>query len=222
MKNLICTILFIFTALGFSWAQISEGTRSMSLGSNNSLSLDIPNADEKTAKKVWSKFMKQYDGKTKSSRKTGETFTDNAEITALGGSNTVDVYAKFADAGENCNITVWFDLGGAYLSSDMHPDKYSEGEKMLIRFAIEVAIEATKKELDQEEKRQKELERKQSKLVKNNEDLHRDIENYKEKIKKAEAEIEQNVKDQKNTKAAIEEQKEVVGQVKKKLEDLEE
>ena len=49
-----------------------------------------------------------------------------------------------------------------------------------------------KEELKDEENRLKDFEKDLSKLVKKNEDLHSDIENYKEKIIKAEKEIEKN------------------------------
>lgn len=222
MKVFYTIILLVF-ATTFSQAQIEEGVRSMSQGSNNSLSLDIPEADSKLAKKVWTKFLKSNTkkGKTKSDKKTGLIFTDDAEIMSLGGANTVDLYMRFTDVGENVNATLWFDLGGAYLSSEMHGDKYNEGEKFLMRFAIAVAIESTKLELKAEEKKAKELAKQLASLKKKKEGYHRDIEIAENKIKEAEANIEQNIKEQEATNSAITDQDGVVDAVKKRLEELE-
>ncbi len=224
MKALLTTVFTLLMTSYLAFGQISEGVRSMSMGSNNSLSLDIPNSDAKLAKKVWSTYIKKNakGGKTKSNRKTGETFTDDAGIVSIGGANTVDVYAKFADAGDMSNVTVWFDLGGAYLNSDDHPDRYQEGEKFLMRFAIAVAVEATKLELKAEEKKKKDMERDLSSLASKKEGYHRDIEEAKAKIADREAKIEQNIKDQEMTKTAIQDQEGVIDAIKERLKELEE
>lgn len=221
--KLFYTIVLLIFAVSFSQAQIEEGVRSMSKGSNNSLSLDIPEANAKLAKKVWTKFLKSNSkkGKTKSDKKTGMIFTDDAEVMSVGGANTIDLYMRFTDVGENVNATLWFDLGGAYLSSEMHGDKYNEGEKFLMRFAIAVAVESTKLELKEEEKKAKELAKQLASLKKKKDGYHRDIEIAENKIKEAEANIEQNIQEQAATDAAITDQDAVVDAVKKRLEELE-
>ncbi len=221
MKS-IYTILIVLLGCFQINAQIEEGSRSMSQGSNNSLSLDIPDADTKLAKKVWSKYLKKVTkkGKTKNNRKLNEVFTDDTELTAIGGANTVDIYAKFNDVGDNVNVVVWFDLGGAFLNSEMHGDKYTEGEKFLMKFALEVVITKTEAELKEEEKEQKSLENKLKGLKKDRERYLATIEEAKRKIAEAEANIEQNIKDQEVTSDEIETQKGVVKSVKDRLEEL--
>lgn len=221
--KLLYTLFLVTFAIVFSQAQIEEGVRSMPQGSNNSLSLDIPEVDVKLTKKVWSKFLKANTkgGKTKSVKKTDILFTDDAELVALGGANTVDIYARFTGVGENTNVVLWFDLGGAYLSSEMHGDKYNEGEKFLMRFAIAVVIEATKLELKAEEKKAKGLAKDLATLKKKKDGYHREIEVAENKIREAEANIEQNIKSQEATNTAITEQDGVVDEVKKRLAELE-
>jgi len=220
------SIYIIFISLlcfNFSQAQIEEGLRSMSQGSNNSLSVDIPNASEKLAKKVWSKYLKSTTkkGKTKTDKKAKLIFTDNAEHSAIGGANTVDIYLRLTEVGENVNATVWFDLGGAYLSSEMHGDKYTEGEKFLMRFALEVVIEQTKIELKAEEKKGKELAKQLSSLKKKKDGYHKDIEDAEKKIRDAESNIEKNIEEQTAKNKAIKEQDGTIEAVKKRLKDLE-
>jgi hypothetical protein len=217
------TIMLLAFAITFSQAQIEEGVRSMSQGSNNSLSLDIPEANAKLAKKVWTKYLKSNSkgGKTKYDKKTGMIFTNDAEVMSVGGANTVDIYMRFTDIGESVNATIWYDLGGAYLSSEMHGDKYNEGEKFLMRFAIAVAVESTKLELKAEEKKAKELAKQLASLKKKKEGYHKEIAIAEQKIKEAEANIEQNIAEQEATDSAIIDQDGVVDSVKGRLEELE-
>lgn len=221
--KLLYTLLIVAFAITFSQAQIIEEVRSMPQGSNNSLSLDIPDADVKLAKKVWGKYLKANakGGKTKSVKKTDITFTDNAEVVAIGGANSVDIYAKFTQVGANTSVTLWYDLGGAYLSSDMHGDKYTEGEKFLMRFALAVVVETTKLELKAEEKKAKGLAKDLANLEKKKAGYHKEIEVAENKIRQAESNIETNIKEQEVTNTAILDQDAVVDEVKKRLEDLE-
>ncbi|MGB1216742.1 MAG: hypothetical protein ACPG5P_02640 [Saprospiraceae bacterium] len=223
MKYTLTTFITMIFSFVVAFSQISEGTQSMSQGSNNSFSLDIPEANEKIAKKVWKNYMKKETkgGKNKYIKKTGEFFADDVEYVTLGGSNTIDIYAKFQQVGENVSATVWYDLGGAYLSSDTHPDKSQEGQKFLMYYAIKVAVEMTKIELVAEEKKKRNMEKDLATLIKKKEGYLRDIENAKQLIREREAQVQQNIKDQEATNDAIKDQGDVVKQVKSKLEELE-
>ncbi len=223
MKYTLTTFITMIFSFVVAFSQISEGSRSMSQGSNNSFSLDIPEADEKVAKKVWKNYVKKETkgGKNKYTKKTEEYFADDVELLSIGGANTVDIYAKFQQVGENVSATVWYDLGGAYLSSDMHPDKSQEGQKFLMYYAIAVAVEMTKIELEEEEKKKKNMEKDLASLIKKKEGYLKDIENAKQLIREREAMIEQNIKDQETMNDTIKDQDGVVNQVKAKLKELE-
>ena len=45
--------------------------------------------------------------------------------------NTVDVYALIEGRGPDAELVVWFDLGGAFLSSEMHPTRFPYADKIL-------------------------------------------------------------------------------------------
>lgn len=222
MKNLILLVsLTLFSLQAFvANAQIIEEERSMTLGVKNALVLEIPNATEKVATKTWKKYLKQFKGKTKKIKKTDDWLTDDVAITAIGGANTVDVYARIAESGESVIVTTWVDLGGAFVSSYEHAEKYDETQKILMRFAIEVAKEMTKIELEEEEKKLKKLESNLKKLVRAKEGYKKDIEDAKKRIAQAEQNIIQNEKDQETTNEEIGNQEGVVEQVKEKLSDL--
>ncbi len=217
----IVTLLLSWSFCSTLSAQISEEDRSMSQGVKNGFVLEIPNTNTKVVEKVWKKYVKQYSGKTKKDRKSDEWFTDNAIARDIaGGLNAMDIYASIEDSGDGVRFTTWYDLGGAYLNSYEHGEQVDEAQKMLMVFAIEVAKEMTRIELEQEEKRLKDLDNTLKKLVRAKEGYEKEIEAAKERIAKAEANIETNIKDQENTHDQIEAQKEVIKEVEEKLSDL--
>lgn len=221
MKPLVIILAFSFTAWTSLAGQLSEQTKSMSQGAKNALSLEIPNVDSKLASEVWKDYMKDfYDAKPKWDRKTKEWFCDNADITAIGYGNTVDIYATTEDMGNGSRINVWFDLGGAFLSSREHPEQYTEAEKIMMRFALEVAQEKTRQELAGEMDELKKLQREMGRLQSLNERYHKEIERAEEAIRKAQEGIIENEKQQEGMLQQIAEQEKVIEGVQKRLNDL--
>lgn len=199
---------------------VREGERTMSQGSKNALTIDLQKTTAKFAEKLWKDYVKQFKGDTKKEKKTDEWITDNAMIAAIGGANTVDMYAKFTESSDATTLGLWIDLGGAFVGSKEYKDKYAEAEKILANFAQLVQREQTKIMLDDQTDALKKLEKQQGKLEKDNQDLHTDIENWKKKILKAEDDIKINVKNQEDTKVKIENQKKLVEEVQKKLNSM--
>jgi len=130
------------------------------------------------------------------------------------------MYMQAESSGPDANLAVWFDLGGVYLNSDDHPNRFLEAEKFIMRFAIFVAKEKTKVELANQEKEMKRLESLLKRLEQNNERYHRDIEVAKEKIRTSESNIETNLVEQSEAKKLIELQLETLRQVREKLAGL--
>ena len=217
MRKLIFTLIFALLGFVISFAQVEESEKPMTSGVENSLNIRLKNANEKDVEKLWKAHIKAYKGKTKKDRRSGEIFTDDALVPELS-SNTIDLYAKMATVGEEVMCTTWFDLGGEFLSSATHADKYGQAEKILLLFALKVSAKVISDELAAEEGTLKKQEKELVKLGKENTKFHQDIEMYKQKILEAEAAIELNVANQENTKTSIENQKVVVEKVKKKLE----
>jgi hypothetical protein len=229
LKNLlVATAIALFSTPSVSHAQLTtkggaaiasvrEGERVMSQGSKNALTVDLPKTTLKEAEKLWKDYAKQFKGDTKKDKKTDEWFTDNALIAAIGGANTIDMYAKFSESGDITTLGLWIDLGGAYVDSKSFADKYAEGEKILQNFALSVAREQTKKQLGDQQDDLKKLEKQQKKLEDKNADLLKDIENWKKKIAQAEADIQTNLKQQEEQKAKVEAQKKLVEEIAKKL-----
>lgn len=221
MRKLLLSLLFFGLFFCFSaQAQISEQSRSMSAGSQNAMVITLPGTTDKFVEKQWKDFMKKYDGKVKSGDGKNMTFTDDTKIPDVGGANTVDVYAQINEKGDDVEFVMWVDLGGAYLSSQQHQDRYTGAEKFLMRFALEVATEQTKEEMEGEEKKLNDLEKDLERLERDNERYHKEIKDAEERIEKAKADIEQNLRDQEETQRLIKEQEKLVEMVQKKLKDL--
>ena len=202
---------------GSVYATVREGERVMSQGSKNALTVDLPKTSLKDAEKLWKDYAKQFKGDTKKDKKTDEWLTDNAMIAAIGGANTIDMYAKFTESGDITTLGLWIDLGGAYVDSKGFADKYAEGEKILQNFALNVQREQTKKQLSDQQDDLKKMERDQKKLEGKNADLVKDIETWKKKIIQAEADIQTNIKQQEEQKVKIEAQKKLVEEINRKL-----
>ncbi|HBF87099.1 MAG TPA: hypothetical protein DDX39_00545 [Bacteroidales bacterium] len=217
MNKIILSALFIGIFFGISNAQrkivVSEKNFSFVSGNQNSLVVNIYEADEDLILKQWKKLMKDYDAKVSSKK---EVFADNALIKNLS-PNTVDVYAvteKNQDG--DFNLVVAIDLGGAYLSSSSHPDKYKTAERVIYDFAVETTKEAIKEQVKEQEKNLEKLQSEAAQLVKDKENLQKSIEDYKAKILQAEEDIKTNEKSQTDKTKEIENQTVIVNEIKEK------
>lgn len=220
-KAILISSTFLFFVAFIANAQITEQAIPMSMGTKNAIMVEIPEAEEKFVNKVWKDFLKgQYKVKTKPNKKTDELFSDNATIPGIGGANTVDVYAKSGQNGGNVNVSMWVDMGGAFLNSTDHPTQYQQAQDMMERFALEVKVEQTKIELAAQEKTLKKLKSDLKKLKSDNDKYHKEIEVAKDKIKTAEQNIVTNEQQQITTNQNIELQIEAVSAVQTKLSNL--
>ena len=195
-------------------AQVTEQLKGMSQGAQNALSVEIPQADEKLAGEVWKNLMKdRYRTKLKWDRRSKEYFADDVNIPGIGLGNTVDVYAVAEPRGSNLLFSVWFDLGGSYLSAQMHPDRYPAAESLLLEFQREVGREKVRLELKAEEDNLHRLQKDLERLKAANERSQKEIERAQEAIRKAEADIAQNEQEQESILQQISQQQNAVDAV---------
>ena len=222
MKKRILTIAVAISSLQF-FAQdikVRESNESFSNGGHNALSITLYVTDANMVEKEWKSKMKDF-GYDKSSEKSNEYFFDNVVMKELG-NNTMDVFSKVTEQkGEkSVTLTAAFDLGGAYLSSSEHKDKFEYVKKMMHDFAVKI----TKEELDDQIKAAGKvlstIQGKQADLEKDNKGLADDITNYNQKIKKANEQIEQNKKDIETKKGEVAAQQKVVEGIKAKKESV--
>lgn len=202
------------------YAQVSEAEKSMALGAQNALVIDIPQADDKLVAKVWNNYLRDfYKTKTKQLRGGGEILAEGISVPALNPGGTVDLYALPEKAGNDVRFNLWVKLPQGFLNSREYEDQYKDAEALLRRFAIEVNKEKIRMDLANQEKELSNLEKEFKKLQSDNARFHKEIEDAKARIKKAEESIVQNEKDQKTTEEKIAQQKKNVDTVRKSLEE---
>ena len=198
LPSLFTFLLILIAGQISAQAIVQEGIKKMSAGDKNCFYVELPTTDEKLAAKVWTDFMKDYKAKTKRNKKTKEYFSDNASISGMS-DNTVDVFARFSGN----ELTVWFDLGGAYLSSYQHAGQYPAVEKMLNAYELELSKELAKAGADAKAKELKKLEKELKKLEKENKRYEDTIKKAEKTIQKAEKGKEENLKLQEKKREAI-------------------
>jgi hypothetical protein len=200
---------------------VKEGAAIMSRGSQNALSVVIPKADAKTVGKEWKSTLKDWNAKVK--EKKGEIFADNARIKELSDNNTIDIYSLATDTKEGALLTVFFDLGGAFLSSAQHADKFRTAENLVYQFAVTQEKQVVGVEIVVGEKLLKKLQDEQIDLQAKHSTLLKEIARNKEiivqkqlEITEAEGMAQTNLQAQEAKKVEVENQKKVVDAIRER------
>lgn len=220
MKKILTLAFAAFSFAAFAGkVKVSESKENIGGGNNNALTITIYEANPDDIIKEFRSIMKDYDAKV--STKGDELFGDNAIIKKMG-NNTVDIWAKVVKVkdGES-KLIVAFDLGGAFLNSSDHKDKYPVAKEIVENFAIKMQKDAIEEQLAAATKALEKMQDQQKDLEKKNADLKDDIKNYEEKIKKAQDDVKKNEEDQAKKKNDISVQQKVVDGVKEKLKSVE-
>jgi len=215
--KILTTLLLSFISFSFVFGQnMMEAAKPMSQGDNNAITVTLPDTEVKVVEKEWESFIKKHKAKLRKIKKSSEIFADDAKLEGIS-SNTVDVYALVSERGDDTELSVWFDLGGAYLNSETHPDQYVKAQGMLNDFLGRVSKTYIANLLNEEQKKLKGMEGDLKDIEKSAENSKKDIEKFKEKIAEAEANIEKCKVDKDGALKAIETQKEAVKKVKMQL-----
>ena len=212
MKQFVICFFFSLLIHVFSFAQPRENKLQMSLGIQNGLSVTIPDADEDLIDKVWKKYTKGY-GKLARNKKAKEEYIEGAVIQSIHGSNAMDVYVSTEDN----SITAFFDLKNGFLNSENNPMEFKGASEFMQEFSYEVQREKTRMDLEEEQDKLKKLNKKMGDLLSDNKSYHKDIDEANARIKKAEANIISNEKNQDLTKSEIANQTKAVEAVQQKL-----
>ena len=212
MKKILIPALALcsFGGFGQTTITIEEKTVAIDGVSRNSLTVTIPGGNTDDIKKSWKKQLKDLKGKV--SDKT-IIFGDDCKSKEMG-DNSFDIYSVVEEANEaGVRLVVAFDLGGAYLSTANHPDRYPAGEKIVHDFAVEQTKEVVRGEIEAATKSLDGFEKDLGGLAKDKAGFEKDIADYEKKIQEAKLAIEKNVNSQ------VVKQKEIDG-MKAVLKDL--
>jgi len=215
MKKIILLSLFsAFTT--WSWAQkitVHESRENIGGGNHNALVVQVYGADAKDVEKEWKSKMKDLGAKVSNNK--GEWFGDNAVIKEMG-NNTIDIYARVDDKKTEVDLVVAFDLGGAFLNSSEHADKYKIVEKMMHDFAVKMTKDAIEYQLKNQQKALDKLTSQQKDLEKQNKNLNDEITDYQNRVKKDQDAIVKNKDDQALKQKDIAQQQQAVDETTKK------
>jgi hypothetical protein len=198
---------------------VKESSEKLADGLNNAFTVVVYQSTEKEVEKEFRNYLKS--NKAKVGKKKGEIFGENAEINLIS-DRPINVYAKTSTNKDNdIELSVAFDLGGAFLSSKMHSDQAKTVENILKDFSRDIAEKAfeellknEQRDIDKREKRYEKDLREREMLIKENEKLTQRISDNKNKVEELNKEIEEQEKDIKEKKATFEELKKNSNKIK--------
>lgn len=220
MYKIIFTITLTFIGLFAMEAQsITETEQTMSYGSQNGFSVDIEGIDLDLTEKVFKNYIKDY-GKVKKNKKAKEYYAEAIKIPLINGSEDLAFYIKFDERVNMTSATIWADLGDGFVNSNDNPKEAAGLETFLGDFYVQARRAAIEEEMEEQEKEMKNLSKDLEKLEKKNQNFHDDIADAKKKIEEAEANIEQNLKDQDDQRVLIAKQKEKLDQIIDRLNNV--
>ena len=219
MKSLY-PILFLFLSVNClaQSVKVKESNSDFSVAQNvNALVVEIPFVSQDFVEGKIKKLFKGL-GKHKESKK--EHVALMVELKDFG-KMPFNAYAVSSmSSNEIVSIRFGFDLGGAYLNSKDHPEKYKVIEKIIEDFASKAVKSWVEGIVRDENKRLNSLEKAQKDLVKRKENLEKEIKDFEKKIADNKNEIKENLENQSVKKNEIETQKKQVELVEKQLKSL--
>lgn len=219
MKSLYL-VLFLFFSID-SMAQsikVKESNSDFSVAQNvNSLVVEIPYVSQDFVEGKIKKLFKGF-GKHKESKK--EHVAMMVELKDFGKMPFNAYGVSSVSNNDIVSVRFGFDLGGAFLNSKDHPEKYKVIEKIIEDFASKSVKTWVEGIVREENKRLNNLEKDQKDLVKRKEHLEKEIKDFEKKIADNKNSIKENLDSQSAKKTEIETQIKQVGLVEKQLKSL--
>lgn len=208
----LMTLLAAFATM-MSAQNVEAIEKTMSLGKQTGVYIEVEGGEKGDLKDMWEDYMKDY-GKTKRNKKANEYYSENVRIPVISSSNSVDVYAIFDEGRDQATAYVWAVSDGEFVDD-------SKGLQTFVQdYYIIARKEVINKEVKEQEKALKKLDKQMGKLVKKNAGYHKDIEKAEDKIRKAEENIEKNLNDQDEMQAELIKQKEILDMIVEKLNNV--
>jgi hypothetical protein len=218
MKSIVSISFFFLFGIFIAQSQVLEETRVMSTGSQPALTILLPGANTKFVESEWKEYVKPY-GKVTRIKSAKETVLADVQVLDIGGVNRLNIYNLAEEVSGGSKMVVWFDLGTGFISSEAYPREYVAAVKFLKDFAAKVKVDQITLELEEQEKLLDKAENSLTKLQRENESLHKIIEDSKKRIAQAEEDIKKNLNDQEVAQRELGAQQEAVKTVQKKLDE---
>lgn len=189
MKKYIIIALFLFVKLSIAQSfEIKEIRANMSKGNQPGIEVYIPYVTKDNLEDAVKKVTKKYKGDKEKIRKSNETYLDDAIIKDIS-DNTVDIHQIMDREGDGIRYKVFFNLGGAFLSSNYDARKFAYAEEIVNQIAVQALQINIDDIIKKEEEKLEDLVDDKEDLVDDKEDVYKDIEKAKDEITKKEKEI---------------------------------
>ena len=209
-------LLFTFAAANAQTQFTTNKVRQfMSKGEQNGIEIILNGTKPEDAKDAIEKWGKKMKAKIVRDKKSPEIFIDNAQMPTVS-ANVVDMYAIVTPVDNGSKVTIYTDLGGAFVSSAAYGTQYAGLDASLKKFAKDQAIEVVEEQQKAEEKILKTLTGNLKDLTKDKEDYLKDIEKAKALIQQREQDIIKNDADQAAKQQQISIQQQIIETVKTK------
>ena len=209
-------LLFTFAAANAQTQFTTNEVRQfMSKGEQNGIEIILNGTKPEDAKDAIEKWGKKMKAKIVRDKKSPEIFIDNAQMPTVS-ANVVDMYAIVTPVDNGSKVTIYTDLGGAFVSSAAYGTQYAGLDASLKKFAKDQAIEVVEEQQKAEEKILKTLTGNLKDLTKDKEDYLKDIEKAKALIQQREQDIIKNDADQAAKQQQISIQQQIIETVKTK------
>ncbi|HRH56108.1 MAG TPA: hypothetical protein PLS10_00565 [Chitinophagales bacterium] len=193
----------------------NEVRQFMSKGEQNGIEIALNGTKPEDAKDALEKWGKKMKAKVVRDKKNPEIFIDNAQMANVS-ANVVDIYAVVTPIDNGSKVTIFTDLGGAFISSAAYGTQYAGLEAALKKFAKDQAIEVVEEQQKAEEKILKTLTGDLKDLTKDKAEYLKDIEKAKALIQQREADIIKNDANQAAKQQQISLQQQIIETVKAK------
>jgi hypothetical protein len=215
---LILSAFLAFIAINTrSYAQktvVNETTENLGGAVNPAFTVFIENAEYKTVSKAWKAMIDEHKGKIETSK--NDINATNAVFPMLS-TSPVSIFSRLIEDKTGVRITAAFSKDGQFVAGDKMPSEAESVKKTIYDCAISIKKKMVQDKLDDATKDLGKLQDKNKDLVNKKASLEKDIQNYNEKIKQAEADIQTNIQQQSESKIKIESQTKLVEDLKLKL-----
>jgi hypothetical protein len=209
-------LLFTFAAANAQTQFTTNEVRQfMSKGEQNGIEIILNGTKPEDAKDAIEKWGKKMKAKIVRDKKSPEIFIDNAQMPTVS-ANVVDMYAIVTPVDNGSKVTIYTDLGGAFVSSAAYGTQYAGLDASLKKFAKDQAVVVVEEQQKAEEKILKTLTGNLKDLTKDKEDYLKDIEKAKALIQQREQDIIKNDADQAAKQQQISIQQQIIETVKTK------
>ena len=216
-QSVLVAIAFFTISLVQAQSQFvtNEVRQFMSKGEQNGIEFILNGTKQEDAKDAVEKWAKKMKAKVVRDKKNPEIFIDNAQMPSVS-ANVVDMYAIVSPIENGSKVTIYTDLGGAFVSSAAYGTQYTALETAMKLFAKDQAIHVVEAQQKAEEKVLKNLNGDLKDLKGKKEDYLKDIEKAKSTIQQREQDIIKNYAEQQAKQQQISIQQQILETVKAK------